>query len=328
MRHPHIWIVFAVFAVLLIQSAGLAEEKEASPPDTSRASDLFNPPRVLKPEGAEGPEDAGTGAGQEAGDGTAVEAGAGAGASATAGATSGNRRPSDPSAPEKKKGCPACSQYRNLRAGGGGQFDIGVAFLNLNEINAQVRQMGIPQLSDDVLILGGRGYARIGNFIIGGAGYGTWTETSGIPDCCARHVRLDIGYGGLILGATTYGRRHQLMGGVLLGGGQAKITRRRNSREITGWDEAWDPFKEDGPGSIPAEDLNITSEITGNFIAIEPFVSVKYWLTSIIALDFSASYLKAEVRRGQWELDGVKIPDSPKSNLGGPMLKLGIHFGV
>jgi hypothetical protein len=315
MKHPQIAVIFAVLAVLLVQSVGMAEEKETSPSDTARTTGLFNPPRVLKPEGAVEPENA-----------AAVEGTVGTQADDPV--TGSGGMPADPSKTDKKKGCPACGKYWNLRAGGGGQFDIGVAFLNLDEINAQVRQMGIPALSDNVLILGGKGYGRIGNFIIGGAGYGTWTESSGIPDCCARYARLDLGYGGLLLGATTYGSRHSLMGGIILGGGQAKITRRRNSRDITGWDDAWGPFRDDGPDSVAAEDLNITSEITGNFIAIEPFVSVKYWLTSFIALDFSASYLKAEVRRGQWELDGVKIPDSPETDLGGPMLKLGFHFGV
>ncbi len=311
MRHPYIAAVL-LLAVLAIQSSGLAQEKETSPADTAAASDLFNPPRVIRPEGSEVPE--------------AQDADGAAAAAAAAGAAP--EKQAAGSEDRDKKDCASCYGYRNLHAAGGGQFDIGVAFLNLDDINAQVRQMGIPPLSDEVLILGGKGYGRIGNFIIGGAGYGAWAETSGIPDCCARYARLDFGYGGLILGGTTYGSRHQVIGGVLLGGGQAKITRRRNSREIMSWDEAWDPFKEDDPGSIPTEDLNITSEITGTFIAIEPFVSLKYWLTNFIALDFSASYLRAEVRRGQWELDGVKIPDSPESDLGGPMLKLGIHFGV
>jgi hypothetical protein len=309
MRHPLsicslLILTAVVLAVLPLQTACFAQEKEASPADTSSNADLFNPPRVITPEGS-GAAGAGQAAvGVAAATGTEVQA----------------------EKPEKKKGCASC--YRSYRGGGGGQFDIGVAFLNLNDINTQVRQMGIPELSEEVLVLGGKGYGRIGNFIIGGGGYGAWTESSGIPDCCARYARLDFGYGGLILGATTYGGRHQFMGGVLLGGGQAKITRRRNSREVMGWDGAWDAFKEDRSDSIAAEDLNITSEITGNFIAIEPFISFKYWMTAFMALDFSASYLRAEVGRGQWKLDGVRIPDSPESNLGGPTLKLGIHFGV
>jgi len=304
MKHPLSICALLVLTIFSFHSACIAQEKETSPADTSSNADLFNPPRVITPEGSGDPK-----AGQAA-----------VGVAAVTGTEAQSEEP------EKKKGCASC--YRSQRGGGGGQFDIGVAFLDLSEINVQIRQMGIPELSDEVLILGGKGYGRIGHFIIGGAGYGAWTESSGIPDCCARYARLDFGYGGLILGATTYGDRHQFMGGVLLGGGQAKITRRRNSREIMGWDEAWDPFKEDGPGTIPTEDLNITSEITGDFIAIEPFVTFKYWMTTYMALDFSASYLRAEIGRGQWKLDGVKIPDSPESNLGGPMLKVGIHFGV
>jgi hypothetical protein len=301
-------LVFAAVLTVMVLTAMMshavcfAQEKEASPADTAAASDLFNPPRVIKPEGS-------------------ADAGAGRAAVGVAAATGTQAEPA-----QIQKTCVPC--LRSRRAGGGGQFDIGVAFLNLDEINVQVRQMGIPDLSEELLILGGKGYGRIGHFIIGGGGYGAWTESSGIPDCCARYARLDFGYGGIILGGTTYGDRHQFMGGVLLGGGLAKITRRRNSREVTGWDEAWDPFRQGGSDSIPAEDLNITSEITGEFIAIEPFVTFKYWMTTFMALDFSASYLRAEVGRGQWKLDGVRIPDSPESNLGGPILKVGIHFGV
>ncbi len=302
MKHPLSMVVLLVLSIFLIHAACIAQEKGTSPADTATTSDLFNPPRVITPEGTNDAE-AGQAAVVAAPDAQAEE-------------------------PEKKQGCASCYQNRNQRGGGGGQFDIGVAFLNLSDINAQVTQMGIPALSDEVLIMGGKGYGRIGHFIIGGAGYGATTESSGIPDCCARYARLDFGYGGLILGATTYGSRHQFIGGVLLGGGQAKITRRRNSREIMSWDDAWDPFKKDGPDSLATEDLNITSEITGDFIAIEPFVSFKYWMCSFMALDFSASYLRAEIRRGQWKLDGVRIPDSPESNLGGPILKVGIHFGV
>jgi hypothetical protein len=303
-RFISVVLTVMILSVALFQAVCIAQDEETSPADTTATSDLFNPPRVIKPEGS--------------GDAAAGRAAVGV-AAVTGGETQAEK-------PEIKKGCASC--YRSSRGGGGGQFDIGVAFLDLSAINVQVKQMGIPDLSEEVLILGGRGYGRIGHFIIGGAGYGAWTESSGIPDCCARYARLDFGYGGLILGGTTYGDRHQFMGGVLLGGGMAKITRRRNSREIMGWDDAWDPFKEDGSGTIPTEDLNITSEITGEFIAVEPFITFKYWMTTFMALDFSASYLRAEIGRGQWKLDGVRIPDSPESNLGGPTLKVGIHFGV
>jgi hypothetical protein len=205
---------------------------------------------------------------------------------------------------------------------------VGYAFLNLEEINKQVRSMGIPPLSDEVFIVGGMGYGRIGYLMIGGAGYGGYTETSGIPDCCARYARLDIAYGGLILGATYPQPRYELQGGMLFGGGEVKVTRRRNSKEIMSWDEAWEAFEKDVEDPVPAEDLNITSEITGTFVALEPFVAFKYWVLEFMAFDFSASYLRAVVSRGSWELDGVSIPDSPETNIGGLTLKLGIHFGV
>jgi hypothetical protein len=66
----------------------------------------------------------------------------------------------------------------------------------------------------------------------------------------------------------------------------------------------------------------------GDFIALEPFIEIKYWIFPFMALDLSASYLRAMVGRGEWTMDNIRIPDSPRTNIGGPSIKLGIHFGV
>jgi len=307
MKHRHFAVTLMMLAGLGVHSTGFAQQKEPAPADTGSASDLFNPSRVITPEHTRDLE-----SGEPRRD------------------AEGGTEPHG--APASKRGtkskCRSCSEGVRSGAGGGAEFVMGFAFLNLEEINAQVTTMGIPPLSEDIFLVGGKGYGRIGNLIIGGAGYGGRTESSGIPDCCARFAEFEIAYGGLILGAAYAAARYELTGGMLFGGGSITVTRRRNSREIASWDEAWDPFRRDGPDSLAAEDLNITSKITGNFIALEPFVGFKYWVLQFMAFDFSASYLRAVIDRGSWELDGVRIPDSPETNLGGLTLKLGIHFGV
>jgi hypothetical protein len=307
MKHQRFGMILIIIVGACLHSTVSAQEKEPVPADTASTSDLFNPPRVITPEhtsyrkGGQPERDAPSGAELH---GTEVSEQSG------------------------KRKCWSCSQNGGPGAGGGGEFVTGFAFLNLEEINKQVGTMGISPLSQDVFLVGGKGYGRIGYLIIGGAGYAGRTESSGIPDCCARFAEFEIAYGGLILGATYPQARYELAGGMLFGGGSVTVTRTRNSREIAGWEEAWDPYRKDGADSVAAEDLNITSEITGDFIALEPFVAFKYWVLQFMAFDFSASYLRAVIDMGSWELDGVRIPDSPETNVGGLTLKLGIHFGV
>jgi hypothetical protein len=297
MKRSLILLVLVAVLILMVFEAACAGKDESDPPDTTSADRLFNPPRVITPEGTAGPD-------TEPGDSDK---------------TRGDRAPAR---------CGSCGGTARARVGGGGGFVPGYVFANLEEINAKVRQMGISDLSERILILGGKGYARIGHLVIGGAGYGGTTETSGIPDGSARYADVTIAYGGLILGLSYAEADYEATAGMLLGGGSIEVKRRRNSRYAVGWNDSWDPFDAGGSDPVDPEDLNISSTIVGDFIALEPFVEIKYWLLPFMALDFSASYLRATIGQGEWTVDKVRIPDSPETNIGGPSLKLGLHFGV
>jgi hypothetical protein len=303
--------IAVLLMVCLLQSAGveaLAQEKEPAEPDTASASDIYNPPRVITPEYEAGPRPS----------------------EETRADTETEPPPAVEPRPERAgdKRCPTCPRASRARVGGGGEFSSGYLFADLSNINRRIRDMGIPALSEDIFLMGARGYTRIGHLLIGGAGYSGDTESSGIPDCCARYARVEVAYGGVMLGLAVTRPRYEVMGGMLFGGGSVEIVRERNSRMVAGWDAAWENFDEGGSDSVATDDLNMTSKITGEFIALEPFAEIKYWLLPFMALNVSASYLNAEVGRGEWKLDGVSIPDSPESKIGGWSLRLGLHFGV
>ena len=308
MRHVGIAVLLMVCSLQLAGVEALAQEEEQAEPDTTSASDIYNPPRVITPEYEAGPRPSDEiQPGMETEPPPAAEPGPGK---------------------TRDKRCATCSGGSRARVGGGGEFAGGYLFANLDDINPKIRQMGIPALSDDIFLVGGRGYTRIGHLLIGGAGYSGESESSGIADGCARYARVDITYGGVILGLAMTRPHYEAMAGMLFGGGAVEIVRERNSRMVAGWDEAWENFDEAGPDSVAADELNMTSKVTGEFIVLEPFVEVKYWVLPFMAMDVSASYLNAEVGRGEWKLDGVSIPDSPESNIGGWSLRLGLHFGL
>jgi len=224
--------------------------------------------------------------------------------------------------------CWRCKRRRRAQGGGGGGITFGYLNANFEVINAKVREMGIPQLSEDIFLIGGRGYGRVGCLILGGGGYGGWTETSGIPDCCSRQVRAELGYGGFIVGLNKGTDWVEGTLGTLIGGGGVQFIRKRNSRSVADWDGAWDPFSEDTGDSVSTDDLNITSNLTGYFFALEPYFELRAWVLPWMSLDFAASYLWARVNRGQWKVDDVKIPDSPETNIGGMSFKFTLNFGA
>jgi len=232
-----------------------------------------------------------------------------------------------PSAKVYDPGCPRCPKHSRSRVGGGGGPIPGYIFADLGAVNAQVRGMGIPKLDEAILIMGGKGYARFGNIILGGGGYGGSTETSGMPDESARFARVEFGYGGGLIGASVAYSRYDFTAGLLVGGGAIEVTRRIASQGVFDWEDSWDTFREDLPDSVATGDLTVSSRITADFIAIEPFVEIKIWLTRFMALDLSGSYLRAHIGEGTWKTEGLEILNSPETNLGGPSVKLGLIFG-
>lgn len=288
----------AIIIILCCVPALCTEQNEA-PSDTASTPRLYDPPRVITPDdqGASQPE-----------------------SRQSAQAKDGGVQPSGR--------CWTCRESGRARVGGGGGPVPGWLFANLDEINSKIKDMGIPDLSETILLMGGKGYARIGKLVIGGAGYGGSTRSSGIPDCCARDAEITIAYGGLVLGLSMNNPIYEATAGMLFGGGVIEVERTRNSQYAFGWNSAWEIFETDAPGVVTTDELNVASTLEADFIALEPFIEVRYWILSWMALDLSVSYLRARIEKGEWIQDGVRIPDSPQTDIGGPSIKLGIHFGV
>ena len=316
-------VVMCSLVVAPILSEVAAETDKPAPPDTTSTETLFNPPRVITPEDTASADAAGP-----------AEAGGIAPGAVRPQTMHGKGTPGQDTHEKKRAktnkqgGCADCRSPGRHRIGGGGGPAPGYIFADLGVINAKVREMGIPELGDNILIVGGKGYARIGRLVIGGAGYGGSSESSGMPDTCARYAEVELAYGGIILGISLTDSRYEAIAGMLLGGGSIAVERRRNSRYVVGWNGAWDLFDADDPDEVATDDLNVSSTLRADFIALEPFIELKYWVLPFMAIDLSASYLRAKIEEGEWTLDNVRIPDSPETDIGGPSIKLGIHFGV
>ncbi len=330
-------VVLCSFLLTPVLQEASAETDRPPQPDTTSTETLFNPPRVITPDDTASTQPAGPAEATGIAPGTVKPKGMPGQAMRDRDMQAGDmkgkgmhERMHEKMLGEKQEraGCLDRDAWTRSRFGGGGGPVPGYIFANLDEINVKVKEMGIAEISEDILLVGGKGYARIGRFVIGGAGYGGSVESSGIPDGCARYAEVELAYGGVILGMSMIDSRYEATAGILLGGGSVAVERRRNSRYVFGWNGAWDIFDSDDPDSVATDDLNVSSTLRADFIALEPFIEIKYWVLPFMAIDLSASYLRANIDNGEWTLDNVKIPDSPETNIGGPSIKLGIHFGV
>lgn len=111
-------------------------------------------------------------------------------------------------------------EVKNGQYGGLGGGDIGAQWLDVEELNTQLKAAGLPELKDVALANGGGGYGVMGRIIIGGEGYGITTkEKSG-----GKTVQLDIGYGTFNVGYLILSKqafRMYVLGSI--GGGEISL---------------------------------------------------------------------------------------------------------
>lgn len=122
-------------------------------------------------------------------------------------------------------------KVKNGQYGGLGGGDIGAQWLDVKELNTQLKAAGLPELNEVALANGGGGYGIMGRFIIGGEGYGIATkEKSG-----EKTVQLDIGYGTFNIGYLIFSKqsfRMYVLGGIGGGGISLKISQDPDSTDF------------------------------------------------------------------------------------------------
>lgn len=124
-------------------------------------------------------------------------------------------------------------EVKNGQYGGLGGGDIGAQWLDVKDLNAQLKAAGLPELKDVALANGGGGYGVIGRFITGGEGYSIFTKEK----LSGNTVQLNIGYGTFTLGYLILSKqafRMYALGGIGGGGISLKISQDPVSTDFDG----------------------------------------------------------------------------------------------
>ncbi|PNR95677.1 hypothetical protein [Petrotoga olearia] len=208
-------------------------------------------------------------------------------------------------------------EIKNGQYGGLGGGDIGAQWLDVEELNAELKAAGLPELNDVALANGGGGYGIMGKFIIGGEGYSISTkEKSGVDT-----VQLNIGYGTFNLGYLILSKqafRMYALGGIGGGGISLKISQ---NPESTNFDDNFSTFNENTFSTgFPIFKVGINADYILSFSDDEA--------AGGLALGLAAGYTYAPVGLvSDWKLSDSTIEGVPNFGPTGPYISFRIGGG-
>ena len=214
---------------------------------------------------------------------------------------------------------------QQLGAGGGPYF--GLMQLSVPELDAQLALMGLEGMPDWLPAYGGGGTIHIGRFLIGGMGYSGTHSTSATAAGIAREAEVTVGRAGLVLGYIKAISNMKLTLGGLIGFGSLDARIRRSPQGSADWTDVWEYFDTAFTGTVDAVDLSVSSRLTADYFWAEPFVSLRYWVIPLVALDLTAFYSYGKIGAGKLKENDRSIAGSPEIDLSGMGFRVGLFFG-
>jgi len=213
------------------------------------------------------------------------------------------------------------------QVGAGGGPYLAVVQLSMPEFDRRLTGMGLEGLPEWATLYGAGGHFQIGSLMIGGFSLGGTVDRSGVAGGAMREARVDISHGGLTVGYVKAVSNLKLALGGSIGVGTLAARLSRSPQTGPLWDGIWTYYGTGFTGTVDAGNLDISTELSGSYFFFEPFVSIRYWLIPMVAVDLGAFYRIGGIGSGKLEVNGEKIPDSPKLDLSGMGIKVGVFLG-
>ncbi len=213
------------------------------------------------------------------------------------------------------------------QVGAGGGPGYALVQLSLPDLDNRLISMGLEGLPEWISLVGVNGHFQIGSLMIGAFSLSGSVDRSSSSGGISREASVVLSYSGITIGYVKAVRNMKLTLGGSLGAGSLVTKLSRFPQTGRTWDGLWSYYETGFTGSVDSATLDISSVLTGNYYFFEPFVSIRYWLIPLVAVDLSAVYGLAGIKAGKLELNGESIADAPKLDLSGMGVKIGIFFG-
>lgn len=182
---------------------------------------------------------------------------------------------------------PQNQKFFDAPFGGGGGYVPAWYIPNVDEINNQLKTLGIPELSTSGLYAsGGAGLIYIGfvkHLRVGGMGYGGSVTESATIDGINREVVYSIGGGGLTVEYTLpFIKDVGLSIGAQLGAGSMSIELYRNTGAID-WNSAWE-------GIDQIQNQNRSKKITNSYWMFSPTLNFEVPVYRFVVFRLGVGY--------------------------------------
>jgi len=204
-------------------------------------------------------------------------------------------------------------------------FSPAYVFPNLDNINSQVKKMGISQLSNSGFVVwGGGGYAyimMIENFRIGAIGLSGSTSSSGKVNNLEKEVVYDFGLGGITFEYTLpFVQKVAVSVGAIAGYGSSTIEIYQSSSKFT-WDNIWKKVND----GVATND--VSDKLTQTYFLFSPTINCDIPITRFISFRIGAGY---NLTFGKdWKVNNDRdisgVPNDINSNMF--FIQTGIYFG-
>jgi hypothetical protein len=214
---------------------------------------------------------------------------------------------------------------QQMGAGGGPYF--GLMQLSVPELDDRLAAMGLEVLPDWLPTYGGGGTIHVGRFLIGGMGYSGTHSTSAAAAGIARQADITVGHAGLMLGYIKAISNMKLTLGSLLGMGSFEAQIRRAPQGSADWTGVWEYYDSGFTGTVDAADLSVSTRLSASYFWAEPFISLRYWVIPLVALDLTAHYSYGKIGAGKLKENDRSISGAPEMDLSGMGFRIGIFFG-
>jgi hypothetical protein len=212
--------------------------------------------------------------------------------------------------------------------GVGGGYQLQMVLLNLDELNALVGSLGIPEFSGGLFMHGGGGWTAIGivpNLRVGVFGGGGSKEQSA-EDTTGGGTRRSLQFingftAALIDYAITPFARFTIAPGVMLGGGSTTVEFTQ-TRDDVSYGSLFAPSPAGGTAS------NHQASMTRTYVHLVPMINLEYALTQFILLRAGGGYSLSfgDTWTDRHGTDIASVPE--KLNANGPTFQVGVFLGL
>ena len=199
---------------------------------------------------------------------------------------------------------------------------------NTDDLNAALRQIGIPELEKGFLTLGGGGFVDlpfkgVDKFRIGGFGNGFSTSSSAVVNGLKKTAEYSYGVGGMQIDyRISPSKSIDLTFGVQLASGSLEIELYQSDPSFGNWNNIVNELS----GNNSSQ--NIARNFRTHFYSVQPQAGIGVFLTSLIYAKLNAGYEFGF--NGDWKVDDdVTVSGMPSGiKADGFNVNFGLNFGL